>query len=95
MATPVDMKALKQAFEHFDKNGDGTISIEELADVMKSCGKKPSKQELEGTKNSRIFRCSNFQFLDMINNVDLDGDKVVNFQEFVKMMDYETVILFC
>jgi len=48
MATPMDMKALRQAFEHFDKNGDGTISIDELADVMKSCGKSPSKQELEG-----------------------------------------------
>ena len=55
MATPVDMKALKQAFEHFDKNGDGTISIEELADVMKSCGKKPSKQELEGRKKFKNF----------------------------------------
>lgn len=30
----------------------------------------------------------------MINNVDLDGDKVVNFQEFIKMMDYETVTFF-
>ena len=48
----MDSKALKQAFQHFDKNGDGTISIEELADVMKSCGKNPSKQELEGILSS-------------------------------------------
>ena len=50
MATPMDLdlKALRQAFEHFDKNGDGTISIDELAEVMRSCGKRPTKQELEG-----------------------------------------------
>ena len=91
MATPMDSKALKQAFQHFDKNGDGTISIEELADVMKSCGKNPSKQELEGILLIILVNLLRFEIVDIINNVDLDGDKVVNFEEFVKMMDYETV----
>merc|ERR1712062_265521 len=75
MATTTEMSkeeinAFRKAFDHFDKNNDGTINIKELGDVMKSMGKDPSKEELQ----------------DMINNVDLDGNTVLDFKEFLAMM---------
>ena len=54
-----EMNAYRKAFDHFDKNNDGTINIKELGDVMKSMGKDPSKEELQGEKQ---FFCSTFLF---------------------------------
>ena len=49
----------KDAFSLFDKDGNGTISKDELGMVMKSIGRNPTEQELQ----------------DMINDVDADGRK--------------------
>ena len=47
----------KEAFGLFDKDGNGTISKDELGMVMRALGQNPTNQEL----------------LDMINEVDTDG----------------------
>jgi len=47
----------KEAFSLFDKDGDGTISSNELGVVMRSLGQNPSDQELD----------------DLIKEVDIDG----------------------
>lgn len=72
-----ELNELKKAFELFDKNKDGTICISELEDVMKSLGRDPTKEELK----------------DMINNIDLDGNEVVDFEEFLQMMGHTQVRL--
>lgn len=48
---------IKEAFLVFDKDGDGTVSTEELGEVMRSMGQNPTEKEL----------------LDMIAEVDVDG----------------------
>ncbi|KAI9192083.1 hypothetical protein LWI28_018132 [Acer negundo] len=63
---------LKDAFDVFDKDKDGLISVEELGLVLSSLGLN------EGTK---IENCR-----EMIRKVDMDGDGMVNFDEFKKMM---------
>ena len=60
----------KEAFSLFDKDGDGTISTEELGTVMRSLGQNPSEAELQ----------------DMINEGDADGNGAIDFQEFFAMM---------
>lgn len=47
----------KMAFSVFDKDGDGTISTGELADVLKNMGQNLTDEDLE----------------EMINEVDEDG----------------------
>lgn len=47
----------RQAFKLFDKDGDGTVSTNELGVVMRSLGQKPTDEELHA----------------MINEVDEDG----------------------
>ena len=47
----------KEAFQLFDKDGDGTISTKELGTVMRSLGQNPTEKELQ----------------DMVNEVDVDG----------------------
>ena len=47
----------KEAFAHFDKDGDGTITTKELGTVLRNLGENPTESELE----------------DMINEVDADG----------------------
>ncbi|KAL4238659.1 hypothetical protein ACF0H5_003366 [Mactra antiquata] len=61
---------LKQAFKIFDKDGDGTISTQELGTVMRSLGQDPSEDEL----------------LDIINEIDEDGNGLIEFDEFVTLM---------
>ncbi|KAL4375943.1 hypothetical protein GQ457_02G042580 [Hibiscus cannabinus] len=63
---------MKEAFDVFDKNGDGYISVEELRSVLESLGLKQGKA-MEDCRR-------------MIGRVDEDGDGRVNFREFKQMM---------
>ncbi|XP_041004626.1 calmodulin-like protein 3 [Juglans microcarpa x Juglans regia] len=63
---------LKEAFGVFDKDRDGLITVEELRLVLSSLGLKEGK---------KVEDCQ-----EMIRKVDMDGDGMVNFDEFKKMM---------
>jgi calmodulin len=60
----------KQAFDAFDKSGDGVISTSELGTVMHSLGYYLTEDDLQ----------------DMINGLDEDGDGTVDFPEFLSAM---------
>jgi len=61
---------IREAFRVFDKDGDGTISANELRQVMVNLGENLTEEEVE----------------EMIKEADQDGDGQVNFEEFVRMM---------
>ncbi|GAA0152057.1 calmodulin-related [Lithospermum erythrorhizon] len=63
---------MKEAFKVFDRNGDGFITVEELKSVLASLGLKQGRTVEDCRK--------------MILKVDVDGDGMVNFNEFRKMM---------
>ncbi|KAG9245407.1 calmodulin-like protein [Calycina marina] len=71
---PEELAAYRHAFTLFDADGDGTISIKELQEVMKSLGQNPTETEIE----------------DMINEVDSDRNGTIDFDEFCKMMTAPT-----
>ena len=62
--------AMKEAFYKFDENGDGNITTSELGTVMNNLGKFPSEEELQ----------------TMINEVDVDKNGTIEFEEFVTLM---------
>ena len=68
--TQAQIDEFKEAFQLFDKNGDGTIQANELIEVMKSINITATTEEI----------------LDMIKDVDTDGDGNISFDEFVVMM---------
>jgi len=75
MMTPQNLSAeqlaeFKEAFCLFDKDGDGRITSQELGIVMQSLGQHPTQEEL----------------IDMINEMDVDGNGTVDFDEFILMM---------
>lgn len=55
---------IKEAFRLFDKDGNGFISAAELRHVMTCIGEKLTDEEVD----------------DMLNEADLDGDGMVNYQ---------------
>lgn len=59
------MKDCKEAFDLFDKDGEGSISSKELGTVMRAIGQVPSEDELQ----------------EMINQVDVDGSGTIDFNE--------------
>ncbi|XP_045798393.1 calmodulin-2/4-like isoform X1 [Trifolium pratense] len=61
---------LKEAFWVFDKDKDGYISPNELRSVLRIIGEKVTEEELE----------------QMIKTADLDGNGLIDYQEFVRMM---------
>ena len=62
--------ALSDAFEVFDIDGDGSITVEELGNVMRSLGEDPTDEELA----------------TIIRTVDYDQNGSVEFPEFVVLM---------
>uniref|UniRef100_A0A1I8GC76 Calmodulin n=1 Tax=Macrostomum lignano TaxID=282301 RepID=A0A1I8GC76_9PLAT len=68
--TESQLAEIRESFALFDKNGDGSISAEELGEVMKTLGQFPNADELQ----------------DMMRQVDEDGDGTIDFNEFVHMM---------
>jgi len=67
-----DIDTLKETFSSYDKDGDGKISKKELGELLSNSlpQAKATETELE----------------DMINEVDVDGDGVIDFGEFLSMM---------
>lgn len=63
---------MKEAFNVFDQNGDGFITVDELKTVLSTLGLKQGKTLEECRK--------------MIIQVDVDGDGRVNYKEFRQMM---------
>merc|ERR1719310_404277 len=68
--TEDQIEEFREAFSLFDKDGDGTITIEELGIVMRSLGRKPTREELEA----------------MIAEVDDDASGRIEFKEFLSLM---------
>ena len=61
---------LENCFKVFDANGDQFITADELKNVMKRLGQNLSDDEINL----------------MITEADTDGDKRINFKEFVQLM---------
>ncbi|TKY55788.1 calcium-binding protein CML41 [Spatholobus suberectus] len=61
---------LMEAFRHFDGDGDGKISAYELRSYLGSVGEHMSHEEAEG----------------VIHDLDTDGDNLLDFKDFTKMM---------
>nr|CAB3469702.1 unnamed protein product [Digitaria exilis] len=71
-----DERDLRDAFDVFDGNKDGLISAEELGTVLGSLGLRRA-----GDGRPAVAECR-----DMIRLVDSDGDGMVSFEEFKRMM---------
>ncbi|XP_070592180.1 calcium-binding protein 2-like [Erythrolamprus reginae] len=70
-ADMIGVKELRDAFREFDTNGDGQISIAELREAMhKLLGQQLNYLEMD----------------EILQDVDLNGDGLVDFEEFVRMM---------
>ena len=61
----------KEAFDMFDRNKKGTISIGDIVKIMKNFGYPMTKEEARS----------------LVSNVDASGDGEVDFEEFVMIME--------
>ncbi|XP_029634784.2 neo-calmodulin-like [Octopus sinensis] len=65
-----EIEEYREAFTMFDRDKDGRITAKELGTVLRSLGQNPTEVELR----------------DMINEVDIDGNGTIEFNEFLEMM---------
>lgn len=61
---------MREAFQLFDKNGDGFISAKELGVLMRTLGRNPTEDEI----------------LNIMNEIDVDHNGKLDFSEFTVMM---------
>ena len=59
----------------FDQNGDGTISADELKEVMNELGEKASEEDIER----------------VLSRIDTNNDGAVDYNEFATVMTKEMV----
>lgn len=71
--TEEQIAEFKEAFQIFDKDGDGLITTKELGTVMRSLGQNLSEEELKS----------------MIEDVDTDKSGTIDFQEFLGLMAWK------
>ena len=64
---PEEVEQYREAFSLFDKNGDGTVSTNELGTIMRSLGQTPTEAELR----------------DIIANVDKNGKEKLFIPSFL------------
>eukprot|EP00818_Percolomonas_sp_WS_P006757 CAMPEP_0117445266 /NCGR_PEP_ID=MMETSP0759-20121206/5700_1 /TAXON_ID=63605 /ORGANISM="Percolomonas cosmopolitus, Strain WS" /LENGTH=202 /DNA_ID=CAMNT_0005237423 /DNA_START=72 /DNA_END=676 /DNA_ORIENTATION=- len=69
-ANPDTIRELKQVFRLFDKDGDNSITINELRGVLTSLG----------------VACENDELDAMMKHVDTNGDAQIDFEEFYTLM---------
>ena len=62
--------AIKEAFNHFDKDGSGRISLDEFREVMITEGAQMTDEEIE----------------EILNEADADGDGQIDINEFVDLL---------
>ena len=67
----IKLKEYREAFDMFDKDHNGKITLKELSNIMKSLNQEPTESELR----------------EMISEVDLDGNGEIDFEEFVTLMN--------
>ncbi|XP_021339259.1 calmodulin-A-like [Mizuhopecten yessoensis] len=64
------MDELKKTFKHFDRDGDNTISVDELTTAMRLMNMNPTEEEVKA----------------IIKETDTDESGKIDFEEFVKFM---------
>ena len=67
----------KEAFDMFDKDHSGTISVTEIVKIMKNFGYPIKKAEAQ----------------KMIADIDDNGDGEIDFEEFVTLMEKQTQVV--
>eukprot|EP01083_Nonionella_stella_P242036 844632_1 len=68
--TQEEVDEYREAFSLFDKDGDGSISADELGIVVRTIGMNPTELEVQ----------------DMMKELDKNKDGVIEFDEFLDMM---------
>jgi calmodulin len=68
--SPEQIAEFRDAFNIFDKDGDGRVTVKELSTVFRALGQNPSASEVEA----------------MVAEVDTEGTQTVDFSEFLEMM---------
>ncbi|KAF6371479.1 calmodulin like 3 [Rhinolophus ferrumequinum] len=68
--TEEQVAEFREAFSLFDKDGDGSITTQELGTVMRALGQNPTQAELQA----------------MVSEIDQDGNSTVDFSEFLGVM---------
>lgn len=68
--TNQEIAEYREAFNIFDRDGSGTITSKELAIAMRSLGQNPSEDQLE----------------KIMQEVDVDGNGELDFEEFIEFM---------
>ncbi|ELU04285.1 hypothetical protein CAPTEDRAFT_194292 [Capitella teleta] len=80
--TAKQISEYRDAFDLFDMDGDGTITVEEIYKVLQSLGRHTTKEEIE-----KILSCADIdEYRDAFDLFDMDGDGTITVEEIYKVL---------
>ncbi len=91
--TEMEIAEYKEAFQIFDKHGEGAISTKELGTIMRSLGLNPSDEDIkeitdifDNDKNNNLIDFNSFLFImaKRKNDIDKEEDLLDAFRVFDK-----------
>jgi len=69
--TEKEAQEMREAFSLFDKDGNGTISLNELGSVMRALGQNPTQKELEQImKNADVSKSGNLTYDEYVSVIN-------------------------
>ena len=84
--TRAQVQEFKEAFDIFDVDGGGTITAEELGEVMKSLGQKPTRAQLEAMVRKMNEGDPERELRDVFTVFDKDQSGTISADELKSVM---------
>jgi len=84
--------SLQYAFEYFDANGDGVLSLQEFKTALEALRSLPAPEGAKAQEKTTLMELTHEQVLRLVKALDRDGDGFIDYSEFLKALETRDIL---